>query len=307
MNREQMVWAVMIGGLIFNTSCGLSQTVDIPEPELVEETEVSEASESAYNNIHAYGGWYCPDNFGFPPVDIQDLDKIPVVADRLPTIEETRNGTSLMYFDKNKIPDARPLKMDLPRLAKVHNLHREMDELVIVIQVVVAGNDTIVGYRFPNGGNGSEWYRQVEFLSDDAVAELGSRPMAYVHSEINASTGDIWKAFTGTAYAKRLGQTFNEKAFFDSVWNENTQLHLNLENDEVKASGMVAVVFGNLYVHIDYDYNGFHYSEKMLFLEKPENKSVELHFAAGPFPEDVDSQKLNWENWLQEVKMKSEM
>lgn len=25
---------------------------------------------------HQYGGWYCPDNFGFVPVDIQKLDKV---------------------------------------------------------------------------------------------------------------------------------------------------------------------------------------------------------------------------------------
>lgn len=304
MNREQIVWAVMMSGLLFTISCGKSQNVEAPEPKTTEETE---ASESAYSNMHSYGGWYCPDNFGFTPVDIQDLDQIPVVADRLPTVEETRNGTSLMYFDKTKIPDARPLKMDLPRLARVHNPHSKMDELAIIIQAVVAGNDTVVGYRFPNGGNGSAWYRQVTFLSDEAVDALGSLPMVYVRSEINATTNDIWKAFTETAFAKRLGQTFGETAFFASEWKEGAQLHLNLENDDVKASGIVSVVYGNLYVHIDYDYNGFHYSEKMLFLDQRDNNTVELHLSAGPFPEDIDSQKVSWENWLQEVKTKSEM
>jgi hypothetical protein len=42
-------------------------------------------------------GWYCPDNTKmFPPVDIKSWNKVPVVNGRLPTFEETQNGTSLI-------------------------------------------------------------------------------------------------------------------------------------------------------------------------------------------------------------------
>jgi hypothetical protein len=59
-----------------------------------------EDSESKVKDTHRYGGWYCPDNLnGFPAVDIQDWDAVPVINDRLPTREEAQNGTSLMYID----------------------------------------------------------------------------------------------------------------------------------------------------------------------------------------------------------------
>ena len=104
---------------------------------------------------HPYGGWYCPDNFGFQPVNILELEQVPAIWDRLPTQEEARNGTSLIYVDSAKYPDAQVLEMELPRLAKVYMPFKEMSELIIVIQAVVIGEDTIVGYRFPSGGNGS--------------------------------------------------------------------------------------------------------------------------------------------------------
>ena len=47
-------------------------------------------------------------------------------------------------------------------------LASRMDELIIVIQAIVVQEDTVVGYRFANGGNGSDWLK--EFLSMQKVA-----------------------------------------------------------------------------------------------------------------------------------------
>ena len=56
---------------------------------------------------HRYGGWYCPDNLnGFPAVDISDWENVPVVNGRMATKEETSNGTSLIFVDKKKYPNA---------------------------------------------------------------------------------------------------------------------------------------------------------------------------------------------------------
>ena len=63
-------------------------------------------------------GWFCPDNTSmFPPVDIKSWNKVPVVSGRLPTFEETQNGTSLIYYDINTTPDAKAYDTTLPKLA----------------------------------------------------------------------------------------------------------------------------------------------------------------------------------------------
>lgn len=86
---------------------------------------------------HRYGGWYCPDNFGFTPVDIQKLDEVPAIANRLPTQQELRDHKSLISVDTAKYPDARALEMDLPRVARISSANSRMNELIIVIQAII--------------------------------------------------------------------------------------------------------------------------------------------------------------------------
>lgn len=302
MLREKLLLPSLIIAFAFISSCEQKEIVDQPEDATVEQPETTESTKGNYAEQHPYGGWYCPDNFGgFPPVDVQDLDQVPVVNDRLPTEEETRNGTSLMFFDQTEYPDARPLEMELPRLARIYSKHSEMDELIIVIQAAVAGNDTVVGFRYPSGGNGTAWFGQVTFLSDEESNAIGPAPFVYLESEISASKEKIWKAITSTSYAKNLGKKFDEKAFFDADWTEESHVQLNLEADGVRATGFVASVWGNLYLQIDYDNNGVHFSEKMLVAEKPMGHRAELHIVSGPYPNDIEAQQAVWANWLEEV------
>lgn len=265
-------------------------------------------TDSRHQDPHPFGGWYCPDNFGgFPPVDIQDLDQIPVVMDRLPTEEETRSGTSLMYIDPTEYPDARPLIMRLPRVARIHSRHTGIHELIIVIQVAIVGDDTLVGYRFPSGGNGSAWLGEVTFLSEDEVAKLGSAPMVYRKAEINASKEKIWSAFTETDYARGLGKKFHEETFFSSGWTDASEVHLNVESGNDRASGFVATVYGNLYLQIDYVRQGDHFTEKLLLVENTQKGKTEMHLVSGPHPRGMESQTADWEKFFHEVKQKSEM
>ncbi|MFT6175578.1 MAG: hypothetical protein ACI9CP_001836 [Cryomorphaceae bacterium] len=288
---------------IFMTACSQNEGVD----DQIEATpDEPQLAESSYNELHPYGGWYCPDNLrGFPPIDIQDLDKIAVVADRLPTQEETRNGTSLMYFDTTEIPSARPLEMNLPRVARIHSSHNDMNELITVIQAVVAGSDTVVGFRYPNGGNGTAWYGEVTFLSDEEVEEIGPSPFVHEQLDLSASKAEIWKAFTTTTYAKEIAEKFGEEAFFKSDWTDESQVHLVYESDGVVASGIVATIWGTLYMHIDYDYNGFIFSEKWMAMEQ-EDGTVELHVVMGPYPDDYGLQAAVWKTWIQGMKESSE-
>jgi hypothetical protein len=303
MLKEKFSLSFLFMSVVLMTSCGQSEDSDSkPDPTAEQQTENPKLN---YEEPHAYGGWFCPDNLGgFPPVDVQELDKVPVVNDRLPTEEEAQNGTSLIYLDKSEYPDARHLEMELPRVARIYSNHNDMNELIIVIQAVVVGTDTVVGYRFPNGGNGSAWLGQVTFLSDEDVNAIGSAPFAYSSSAIDASQEEVWRAITSTSYAKQLGTTFNEQSFLKADW-DGEAAHLNLDTEGVRAAGVVSSMWGSLYIHIDYDYDGFHYSEKLLVLNK-EDGNAELHVVAGPYPDDIDSQSMMWENWLHEVKQASE-
>ncbi len=114
--------------------------------------------------------WNCPDNIkGFPPLDIKDWNKAPALNRRLPTYEETENGTSLILYDSIVYPDAKAYDIDLPRLASFANPYTGIKDTVIIIQVVQTNFDTIVGYRYLTGGNGTYNFRAFHFLTDEEV------------------------------------------------------------------------------------------------------------------------------------------
>lgn len=286
------------------TSCGQPENLD---DQVNVAMNVNDHAEAGDQQPHSFGGWYCPDNLrGFPPMDIRDLDKVPVVTGRLPTREETGNGTSLMYVDLQEHPDAKPLAMHLPRVATMVSPQNGMTEQVIVIQAIVVGRDTVVGYRFPSGGNGSARFREVTFLTDQEVKALGSAPMVYLHTDIQAPREAIWQAMTHTKYLRDLAETFNQKEFFSSDWTEGAEVRLLDEKQGEKAIGIVATVFGNVYLHIDYDRDGVHATEKVLLLENREAGTTELHLVSGPHQGDIHAQTEVWEQWIKEVKLASE-
>lgn len=288
--------------LFFATACSQETTKEQSE------TQAEEAQDGKSNKKepHRYGGWYCPDNFGFVPVDIQKLAEVPAIADRLPTEEELHEHKSLINVDTEKYPDARALEMDLPKVALVRTPQNGLDELIIVIQAIVVQQDTVVGYRFANGGNGSAWISDVTFLSEEEVANMGSQPFFYSKSVLKANTADIWDALGNTEYFQSLGEKFDQQYFFLSEWNEDAKAHLEFDSDSEKASGFVGMLFGNYYLHIDYNRNGFHYSEKILISENEEEGTTELHVASGPFPDDFKKQKSHWDDLVKSVKKASE-
>ncbi len=255
---------------------------------------------------HPYGGWYCPDNFGFVPVNIQNLKEVPAISNRLPTELELKDHMSLINVDTKKHPDARALNMKLPRVARIYDAYKDMNELVIVIQAIVVQEDTVVGFRFPNGGNGSARIQDVTFLSENEVAAMGSQPFFYSNLVLNASVADIWNAMRKTDYFNQLGEKFNEKEFFSSEYSSESKLEVKLDMNGEKAIGFVGLTFGNYYLQIDYEKDGFHYSEKMLMIENQADKTTAFYFACGPFPNDFDKQQLNWSRWVEGIKKASE-
>lgn len=256
---------------------------------------------------HPFGGWYCPDNLlGFPPVNAKELATVPVVNGRLPTKKETRNGTSLMYFDTTEFPDAKALNINLPQLARYYSENTHKNELVIIIQAVTVQNDTIVGFRYLNGGNGSSWMHEVTFLSDTEVEELGATPFVSGQINIHASPEKIWEVITNPKYAKILGEIFDENAFVESEWKENSKVYFKYEPNTIVSTGNITNLWENTYIQIDYNFNGYHYAEKFLLQVNEENNSVDFRIACGPYTQDFEAQQLVWKNWLKQVKEISE-
>lgn len=295
MNNRILI-ACLISALMIVFSCNSQETITEKK-----QSDQKESVESKIRPPHKYGGWYCPDNFGFVPVDIYKLDVVPAISNRLPTEQELKDHKSLIKIDTKLYPEAKALDMDLPRVARIYSESKKMSELIIVIQAVIVGEDTIVGYRFPNGGNGSDWISAVSFLSNEEVEEMGPQPFFYSKSTLKASKDDIWKAIGTTEYGKELLVKFNRQDLYDKDWYSSSWPHLKIEDDEGKIHGYVGIVFGNLYLQLDYNKNGKHYSEKILMIEHPEDNTTELFFASGPFPDDYKDQNLKWSSWVEAV------
>jgi len=107
----------------------------------------------------------CPDALNFPPIDIKNWDKTPVVNGRLPTYEETHNGMSIHHYGGEANNYVKVLNMTLPRLASIYSNRTKKYKTVVVIQIVHTAKDTVVGYRYLTGGCGGSLFRNFHFLT----------------------------------------------------------------------------------------------------------------------------------------------
>lgn len=286
----------------FYSSCN-SETSDLNQSfrEVKNESE-KVANASIYNEPHSFGGWFCPDNLkGFPPSNVFNLDKIPVVTGRLPSEVEAKNGTALMFIDQNMHKDAKPLDMELPALARIYSEHTGFKELVIIIQATVIGSDTVVGYRFPSGGNGSGWYGQVELLDNNQAKALGNLPYIYLEQDINASIEEVWTAITKTDYAAELGERFGRKILMSSERSGET-VHLDTLVKGAKSVGTITSMWGMKYLQIDTEKEYGAFTEKVIISEGPVEGTSKMQLVFGPYPHDLALHEAKWENWLSELR-----
>lgn len=306
MISKKLVFSFFLLNCILFTACSQNPPSNA-KIETTAKEELPVKVEKKHSKKHPFGGWYCPDNIlGFPAVNIQELDKVPIVNGRLPTKEETQNGTSLMYFDPKKHPDAQPLDITLPRLARYYSHYTKKDELVIVIQAVVEAGDTIAGFRYLNGGNGSDWYGELNFISDEAINKLGAMPFVSQSIELNATKRQIWTAITSPYYTKSLGAMFDEGTHIKSDWKQDSEILLKYQPNKIANTGIITALWKNTYIQIDYDFDDHHYVEKILLLHNEDNDKVDLQVVSGPYSEDFESQKVVWDNWLKKIKEVSE-
>ncbi len=256
---------------------------------------------------HKYGGWYCPDNLnGFPAVDIKNWESVPVVNGRLATREETQNGTSLIYVDDEKYPDAKPLDMKMPKLARFYNIHSGKEEIVIVIQAINISNDPVVGFRYLNGGNGSARLNAVKFLSDNEIKNISSSRFVTLNIKINATKDEVWNVLTKPEYTKTLQAIFDKENTFMARWDKGVKVNYAYPHGGAITSEFAGGVWGNQYIQIDCEKGDYQYVQKFLVSENDETKKSELHIVCGPYGDDFKDQKVILNNWIQKVKALSE-
>mgnify|MGYP000232591987 CR=1 FL=1 len=254
---------------------------------------------------HRYGGWYCPDNLkGFPPVDMAHWSNVPVISDRLPTQEETQTEASLMYIDPAEYPTAKTMDIALPQLARYYNEHTHKDEYIIVIQAVVIEGDSVLGFRYVNGGNGSAWYREVDFLSDEEIARIPDSRFVHHSIAIDATQRDIWSVLTDANHLPELQPTFEENVQGRANWRDGSNVNYHYEHAGLLTSGYADLLYGCYYVQNDYVAVGQPYVEKFLLVEKEEETT--LHIVCGPYVSRYKEQHRILHAWAEKVKALSE-
>lgn len=283
------------------TSC--SQISNNTNHEEVETTKNKQQKTKA--EPHRYGGWYCPDNLnGFPAVDIANWKSVPVVNGRMATKEETQNGTSLIFPDPLKYPNAKVLDITMPKLASFYNEYSKRDDLIIVIQAINVDNDSIVGFRFLNGGNGSARLKEVKLLSDNEIDMIPTSQFISQNIKIKATQDEVWKILTEPENAKNLQPIFDKKNALKTDWRKATNVNYHYQNNGMLTSSYANKLFGNYY--IQNDYNHIQYNEKFLLLENEQTKETELKIVIGPFGSDFEVQKNILNNWAKKIKELSE-
>lgn len=293
---------LLIGSFTVYVSCS-----QVDNTNTKEENIIKKEAYQKHQALHEFGGWHCPDNLkGFPPVDLKNWDKVSVVNGRLPTEEETQNGTSLIYFDIEKYPDARPMNIEMPQLARFYNEYTKRDELIIVIEAVSVQSDTIAGFRYLHGGNGSAVFNKLYFLAEEDIEELQPTSFVTFDIQINATQDQIWKVMTEKVYSKELQLIFDKENSLPFDWKEKSKVNFKYLKNGITTSEYAAKLFGSYYAQIDYDYTLFQHVEKFLLLEDVNKERTTLKIVCGPYWKDYEEQNIILNDWAKKIKKLSE-
>lgn len=272
-----------------------------------ESQQTEEPTNNKQETAHNYGGWYCPDNLnGFPAVDLKNWKNVPVVSGRLPTETETRNGTSLIYVDVKEHPTAKAMNMELPKLATFYNQYSKKDEVIIVIQAIEVGNDSIVGFRYLNGGNGSAHFKEVTFITENEVSNISNAQFVSFNISIDASDDKVWEVMTDQKFTTALQPIFDKNNTLSKDWRKTSNVNYYYANKTDLTGKYGEKLFGNFYIQNDYLINDVSYVEKFLLLRNEETKQTELKIVCGPYNQDFEAQKAILNQWAEKIKTLSE-
>lgn len=264
-------------------------------------------NETIQKPSHQYGGWYCPDNLnGFPAVNLKEWKNVPVINGRLPTEEEAKSEKSLIFIDTNVYPNSKAMDIELPKLAKFYNHHSKKTEIIIVIQAIEIQGDSIVGFRYLNGGNGSAHYKEVTFISENEVATISDAKFVSFDININASDDKVWEVMTQSTFTNKLQPVFDIKNYLTNDWKTKSNINYNYTNLKNLTNKYANKMYGCWYIQNDYLIDSFGYVEKFLLLRGEEANQTELKIVCGPFKDDFETQQFVLHQWAEKVKELSE-
>lgn len=284
--------------LCFTGCLQSSQTAQNKEIQHSQEEEITTIPTSS---PHKYGGWYCPDNLRkYPAVDISQWQNVPVVNGRMPTKEEAQTGISLIFVDREKYPNAKPLDMKMPRLATFFNHSSQRKELIILIQAVNITNDSIVGFRYLNGGNGSARLSEVNLLTDKEITSIPDSRFVTLDIAVTANQEEVWKILTNTQYSSKLQPYFDPENKLPRGWRKTTNMNFHEVNSLSPLAEYAEKLYGNFY--IQNDYNESNYTQKIFLSENKKTKITTLKLVFGPYLTNYETKKTTLTNWGEKVK-----
>lgn len=274
------------------------------ESDLQEETAVIEAAQKTIVP-HPYGGWYCPDNLnGFPPVNYNNWKNVPVITDRLPTKAETQTESSLIYINPGSYPNAKVYPMKLPHLAQVYSASTNRIEDIIIIQALTVKKDTIVGYRFLNGGNGSARLSEVTLLDEQTANSDQKGQFVNLSVTISRRQKDIWQQLEKSPKSKSILDQDSATPVMQVPYSPSERLSFNPDKKAEKTASYGDLLFGCYYIQNNYSSSAF--AEKLLFLEDPKTQTTTLKLVAGPYTKDFNLYETKIKNWLETLKTQTE-
>lgn len=267
----------------------------------------SKKNETIQKPSHQYGGWYCPDNLnGFPAVNLKEWKNVPVINGRLPTEKEAKSEKSLIFIDTNVYPNSKAMDIELPKLAKFYNHHSKKTEIIIVIQAIEIQGDSIVGFRYLNGGNGSAHYKEVTFISENEVATISDAKFVSFDININASDDKVWEIMTQSTFTNKLQPVFDIKNYLTNDWKTKSNINYNYTNLKNMTSEYANKLYSCWYIQNDYLIDSVGYVEKFLLLRDEETNQTKLKIVCGPFKDDFETQQFVLHQWAEKVKELSE-
>lgn len=287
--------------LISFSSCSQNSTITTTN----DSTNETAIKSTVQPEPHSYGGWYCPDNlFGFPPVNSSDWKNVPVINGRLATKEETQTEAALIFVDTEKYPEAKPLDMMMPKLATLFNYSTNREEYIVLIQALNIDHDSIVGFRYLNGGNGSARLSEVKLISDSEISAMQNSKFVTLNVDITVEAEKVWEVLTKSDFSTELQSIFDSKNSFPKEWKEKSNVNFKYANAGLLMAEFADVLYGSYYIQNDYSY--LNYSEKFFLSEDQESKHTELKIVCGPFGDDFEVQKTILTEWANKVKVLSE-
>lgn len=251
---------------------------------------------------HRYGGWYCPDNLNtYPAVNLADWNKVPVVEGRLPTEEEARGEASLILVDTEKYPNAKALNTPLPQLAKYHNPYTNREDVIIIIQAIKIQEDSIVGFRFLNGGNGSARLNEVQFITQENARTMIGGKFVQHELKIKAADSTVWSLMTAPENATLMQITFDPQNKLAANWRSEAQLnYYYASKDQLVNTHISDNFWGNCYVQNDFKQNL--YTEKFFLIREKDKSFCTLKIVCGPYLDDYPLQEKILLNWAKRIK-----